>query len=566
MRSLARLSFAVLTALVLSVCFSATRTALAQTNGSSGIIISEFRLDGPNGTGDEFVEIVNNTNAPKTITSSDAPSFTGFSVWGIVAGTHRKICTIPNGTLLLPGQHWLCARTTGAGTYELGGYATPDQNTAVLTPSTSLDVDGGIALFSSEDVIINNDGTFFSGLGVVFREDAVGFKKKNSDTFPLSFAPAFREGAGLNPIGRQDPAGRSGENHSAVREYSFVRKHGFQGGGAWSGPVYNDNNDNAVDFQLVSNIGDFNSFPGEMDSAAVQPFYAGLSFDPSPIGFPGSEAATTPIFGAPGPQSRASQVERNYTSQFTRSSFDTGSAVDVSPNRERNSQIVCGSSRGDLILRFSYKNNTGIAQGNLKVRWIDLSTLGRNNANFPSIIDLLDATAATRKLFVNNGRDINTGAAGAQNDPGTAPADGSGGNPSNDGIVSARAAGGAGSKTVRGTYVEGVNKTPPVTYGGGSFPPFGFVVQNFRQVNPSETDLEGNPGSPCRVGGLNSATVATPPTAIPTPTPAPPTGNASTTTPALPATLPIGGSISLEHRFGVIKQGTFLIVGIIESN
>jgi len=66
MRSLARLSFAVLTALVMSVCFSATHTALAQTDGSSGIIISEFRFDGPNGTGDEFVEIVNNTNLPKT--------------------------------------------------------------------------------------------------------------------------------------------------------------------------------------------------------------------------------------------------------------------------------------------------------------------------------------------------------------------------------------------------------------------------------------------------------------------------------------------------------------------
>ena len=78
MRSLARLSFAVLTALVMSVCFSATRTALAQTNGTSGIIISEFRFDGPNGTSDEFVEIVNNTSAPKTIVSSDANNLKGF--------------------------------------------------------------------------------------------------------------------------------------------------------------------------------------------------------------------------------------------------------------------------------------------------------------------------------------------------------------------------------------------------------------------------------------------------------------------------------------------------------
>jgi len=558
MRSLARLSFAVLTALVMSVCFSATHTALAQGQGSSGIIISEFRLDGPNGTGDEFVEIVNNTSSPKTIVSSDAPTQTGFSVWGIVAGAPRKICTIPNNTLMIPGQHYLCARVPG---YELGNYAAPDQNTAVLQPGSSLDVDGGIALFSSEDVQINSDGTFFSVLGQVFREDAVGFKKLNSDTFDLSFAPAFREGTALNPIGDQSPAGRTSQNPSQVREYSFVRKHGIGANGAWSGPVYNDSNNNSVDFALVSNIGDFNSFPGEMDTAAVQPAYAGFNFDPSPNGFPGSEAATTPVFGAPGPQGLASPAERNFNTQFLRSNFDTGSAIDVSPNRERNSQIVCGSSRGDLILRFTYKNNTGLAQSNLKVRWVDISTLTRNNANFSAIIDLLDATAATRKLFVNNGRDLNTGtsaaAIAAQNDPPVAPSDGSGGNPANDGIVNSRPAGGAGEKVVRGTYVEGVNKTPPVVYGGGSNPPFGFVVQNFRQVNPTETDLSGNPGTPCRVGGLNSATVAAPPTAAPSPT---------TTTPALPATLPVGGSISLEHRFGVIKQGQFLIVGIIESN
>ena len=44
MSSFARLGFAVLTALVMSVCFSATHTAFAQANGTSGIIISEFRF------------------------------------------------------------------------------------------------------------------------------------------------------------------------------------------------------------------------------------------------------------------------------------------------------------------------------------------------------------------------------------------------------------------------------------------------------------------------------------------------------------------------------------------
>src|SRR2546425_9671713 len=205
MRSLARLSFAILTALIMSVCFSATRTALAQTNGSSGIIISEFRFDGPNGTSDEFVEIVNNNSTPKTIVSSDANNLKGFTVWGLSAGNAVKICTIPFNTLLAPGQHFLCAKTPG---YELSNYATPDDNIANYT-AVGLDADGGVALFSSEDVGVASDGTFSSPTGPVFREDAVGFKKLNSATFLNPQQPTVREGAGLNPIGRQDPAGRA---------------------------------------------------------------------------------------------------------------------------------------------------------------------------------------------------------------------------------------------------------------------------------------------------------------------------------------------------------------------
>jgi len=570
MRSLARLSFAVLTALVMSVCFSATRAALAQGNGTSGIIISEFRLDGPNGSGDEFVEIVNNNAVPKTIVSSDAPLFTGFSVWGVVAGAPRKICTIPNGTLLNPGQHYLCARTTAVAGYELGNYGTPDFSTQTLEPVNSLAVDGGIALFSSEDVQINNDGTFFSTLGTVFREDAVGFRKKNSDTFPLSFAPVFREGAGLFPIGPQDPAGRAPQNPNDLREYSFVRKHQTTGT-TWAGATYQDTNDNVADWFLASNFGDVNILPAGAAQATLDagfPILAGSNFDPSPPGFPGSETATVPIFGAPGPQGRANPTERNYNTQFLRSLFDTGSAANVSPNIERNTMIVCGGTRGDLVLRYTYRNATGVNQSNLRVRYIDLPTINRNNPGSTAVLDLLDAnlagasgTPGTRRVFVNNGRDNTTTATG--NDPTAAPGDGSGGNPAGDGITNQKAGGGAGVKVVRGTYVEGVDKTPQVIYTPTN-PPAGFTgAQAFRQVNPTLTDTDGSQGTPCRVGGINSATVSVAPTGGSA-------TNAGITTTALPATLrgdiAPGGSISLEHRFGVIRQGTYLIVGIIESN
>src|ERR1700730_15789725 len=462
MRSLARLSFAVLTALVMSVCFSATRTALAQTNGSSGIMISEFRMDGPNGTSDEFVEIVNNNSTPKTIVSSDANNLKGFTVWGLVGGVATKICTIPFNTLLAPGQHFLCAKTPG---YEFGNYATADDNIANYT-ALGLDADGGIALFSSEDVGVATNGTFSSGTGPVFREDAVGFKKLNSDTFSNPQKHTVLEVAVLNPIGRQDPAARAAQNPSDVREYSFVRKHVTAANGAWSGAVYQDTDNNTADWVLVANIGDLTTSQVGLDAASSA--LAGSPFDPSPAGFAGTEAATVAVFGAPGPQSKASPIERNFTTQFIRSLFDTGSAGNVSPNIERNSQVVCGGSRGDLLLRFTYKNQTTLTQNNLRVRWIDISTINRGNASFTAVLDLLDSTAATRNLFVNNGADkraVTTPA--TANDPA----------PSGDGITNALAAGGAGVKTVRGTYVEGVDKTPPVVYVNTAPPSnFGFIT------------------------------------------------------------------------------------------
>jgi hypothetical protein len=533
MSSYARLTFAVLAALVLSICFSATHSALAQANGTSGIIISEFRFDGPNGTNDEFVEIVNNSATPKTIVSSDAGGTKGFSVWGIVGGQARKVCTIPINTLLLAGQHYLCAKVPG---YELGGYSQgQNDNINNYTTTLSLGADGAVALFSSEDVVVNNDGTLTTPSGPVFREDAVGFRELNlAAASPL--AAALREGPGLNPIGPQDPAGRAG---AELREYSFVRKHVSSGNGTWSGATYQDTNNNLADFALVANIGDGPINRANVNSSSGQ-IFAATAFDPSPSGSPGSQTATTPVFGAPGPQSTTSPLERNYNTQFLRSLFDTGSAANVSPNIERNSQIVCGGSKGDLVLRFTYKNNTGVVQNNLRVRWIDMSTVNRNNASFTAVLNLLDSTAATKQVAVNNGSDTT-------NDPA----------PSGDGIVDGTAAGGDGVKVVRGTYVEGVDKTPPVLGYVVTSPSSGNFTsttnQNFRQVNPTFTDTDGSPGSPCRVGGFNSANVAAPPTA-------------GVTTTALPAPLGAGGSISLEHRFGVIKQGTFVVVGIIESN
>jgi hypothetical protein len=553
MNSLTRLSFALMTALVLSVCFSSTHTVFGQLIGSSKIIISEFRLDGPNGPGDEFVEIVNNANFTQTIVSSDAFNLQGWSVWGLVAGNATKICTIPFGTTLAAGQHFLCTKVPD---YELGGYSQgQDDNIANYTP-LGLDADGGVALFSSTTVAIAPNGTFSSSTssGTVYREDAVGFKNLNSATSSSPFAPAFWEpyvigpSVGLKPIGPQDPAHRAPNTPNDVREYSFVRKHGAGAFATWTGPIYQDTNINTADWILVSNVGDLRVDPTFVNNSATNTSFPGTPFDPSPVGFPGSEFSTTPIFGAPGPQSKASPIERNHTTKFIRSLFDPFFTAAQAPNRFQNPPPVCGGPNGELILRFTYKNLTGLTQNNLRVRWIDLSTINRGNPNYTAVLDLLDSTPpAVKTLLVVLTRDL------ASNDPW----------PTGDGITNASPPGGfgLGIKRVRGTYVEGVYKTPTVSYFatapppgfGGPFlgPGSGPAIQVFTQVNPTWTYLVS--GTPCRIGGLNSATVATPPAF-------------GVTTTALPAPIVPGGSISLEHRFGIIGSGGFVMMGIIESN
>src|ERR1700704_4962272 len=77
------------------------------------LIISEFRLRGPAGTTDEFIEIYNASGAPHFVNGS---SGTGY---GIAASDGITRCTIPNGTLLPNFGHFLCVNSAG---YSLGSY------------------------------------------------------------------------------------------------------------------------------------------------------------------------------------------------------------------------------------------------------------------------------------------------------------------------------------------------------------------------------------------------------------------------------------------------------------
>jgi hypothetical protein len=179
-------------------------------------IISEFRLRGPAGAEDEFVELYNNTDSPITVNSLD-----GSGGWSVVISDGSitgPIFTIPNGTTIPARGHLLGANING---YSLSSY--PSGNPivggpfATRTPERTWDFDvtdgSGVALFAT------TNGTNFTA---PMRLDAAGF----------TTSPAlFKEGNGIASV------------VTANLEHTYYRdlRHGTP----------SDTNDNAADFLLV---------------------------------------------------------------------------------------------------------------------------------------------------------------------------------------------------------------------------------------------------------------------------------------------------------------------------
>jgi hypothetical protein len=118
-----------------------TNTPGLECFATNHIVISEFRTRGPGGAYDEFVEIFNpsenliDVGGWKLSASNDA-------------GTASTRATIPNGVNLLPGQHYLFAKSTS-----YSGPASPDQ-----TYGTGITDNGGIALLDASGNIIDQVG------------------------------------------------------------------------------------------------------------------------------------------------------------------------------------------------------------------------------------------------------------------------------------------------------------------------------------------------------------------------------------------------------------------------
>src|SRR4051794_18953249 len=106
------------------------------------LTISEFRLRGPGGVADEFVEVYNDSDEPHVVAPS---SGTGY---GLAASDGVTRCSVPTGATIPARGHFLCANSLG---YGLAGYRAGNGTTATgdATYSADIPLNTGIALFNN---------------------------------------------------------------------------------------------------------------------------------------------------------------------------------------------------------------------------------------------------------------------------------------------------------------------------------------------------------------------------------------------------------------------------------
>jgi len=190
--------------------------------GPGDLLISEFRLRGPSGTNDEFVEIYNPSTAPFTVTTTD-----GSGGYSLVASDGVARFTIPNGTVIPGRGHYLGVNSVA---YSLSGNATGD-----ATYTTDIPDNAGIALFSTSTA---------ANFVLANRIDAVG---STSEANTL-----YKEGAGYTAL------------TPFSIDYSFYRSFCPFNTGVFgtalgcavgSGGLPKDSDNNAADFVFVDTNG-----------------------------------------------------------------------------------------------------------------------------------------------------------------------------------------------------------------------------------------------------------------------------------------------------------------------
>jgi hypothetical protein len=302
------------------------------------LIISEFRLRGPSGANDEFIEIYNNSDSSHTV---GAPlGSTGYAVAcssnvSLNDGAFTIKFVIPNGTVIPARGHYLGVNATG---YSLAGYpaGTGTTATADITFTTNIPDNAGIALFETSSL---------ANFTLVNRIDAVG-----SDA---ELNPIYREGGGYPAL-----VGTSVDG-------TLYRK--LPGGctGSLSG--------NCTSVALITTtLGPTSSYPQDTGDNAADFVYADTN---------GTVAApNVQRLGAPGPENLAGPVAGVLNPGLVVSRLDSSVSEDQSPNRLRDTTPGSSgtSSFGTLSFRRRLTNNLGQPIVRLRFRIVDITT-------FPSL-------------------------------------------------------------------------------------------------------------------------------------------------------------------------------------
>jgi len=313
---------------------------------AGNIIISEFRLRGPQGVRDEFVELYNPTTSPVIVQTTD-----NSDGWALVFSTNgtsvsQVFAVVPNGTVIPAHGHFLVvdnpdntAGGTSALTYSLNGAPGTPVRGADSDFGWSLDLadNGGIALFNTATTANFAAGT---------RLDSVGFA--------TIAAGLFKEGNGIPAVTAATPTG----------QITFARK--------LAAGVSQDTDVNENDF---------------------------LFLDP----VQGETLGSTPKLGAAGPENLGSPLNQSGAVTFPVALLDSGVGVSNAPNRERSGTAVTNGAFGTLTLRREFTNNTGADLQKLRFRIVDLSTFPAG----PGIADLRGITSADTSVPVSGGGSVN---------------------------------------------------------------------------------------------------------------------------------------------------------------
>jgi hypothetical protein len=278
---------------------------------ATALMIDAFRLRGPGGANDEYIQIYNSSTLSHTVA---AVGGTGYAVAASTGG-----CTSPNGTVIPARGHFLCVNS---GAYSLAAYPAGNGTTATgdATYTTDIPDNAGIALFNN-----NTGGASFS---LANRLDAVG---STSEANAL-----YREGAGLPVL------------TPFSIDYSWVRDTCGKGGSVSvlgtcsAGGLPRDTGNNAADFYFVDTNG--TSAGGGQRLGA-----------PGPQNLSSPVFGTAPVVGAALDTCVAGTSSPNFVRDFT-------------------SDPANSSTFGTLDVRRTFTNNTGAAITRLRFRVIDLST------------------------------------------------------------------------------------------------------------------------------------------------------------------------------------------------